>query len=142
MNQNDINQIVDELERRGFAPKYHPPEQKQSGRGGFFFLFLIIAALAGWAIFNQNDTPIQGNNTVIIQPTQEYIITELEAVILATSTPLVYPTAVLPTATTDYVQPMLQATLAGEWPRPITFEQYNACVANPDINPVCEDYLK
>lgn len=149
MNQNDIDRIVDELERRGHAPKYYPPE-KRSGGGGIIFVLLIFVGLGAWFIFNQPSAPIQGNNTPpIIQATNQYTITESEAVILATSTPLVYPTnTVAPTAVLLEVapatsaNPMLQATLAGEWPRPITFEQYNACVANPQINPVCEDYLK
>lgn len=150
MNQNDIDRIVDELERRGHAPKYYPPE-KRSGGGGIIFVLLIFVGLGAWFIFNQPSTPIQGNNTPpIIQATNQYTITESEAVILATSTALVYPTntlipatplsEIVPVATT--ANPMLQATLAGEWPRPITFEQYDMCVQNPDVNPVCEDYLK
>lgn len=51
-----------------------------------------------------------------------------------------------PTQTPVYVflkeSPMSEALAAGEWPRPITPQQYDQCVADPDVNPACADYLE
>lgn len=144
MNKQEINQIIKELEQRGYTVQYNPPPKQQHyGGGGNGVILLLIAGIVAfglWSIFSVQSQPIQGSTPVLIQPTLEYTITESEAVILATSTQIAYPT-VAPTITT-FIEPMLQATLAGEWPRPITPEQFEMCKINPNINPACEDYLK
>lgn len=138
MNKQEINQIIEELEQRGYTVQYNPPPKQQhygGGGNGLIFLFAIgIMVFGVWAIMNQQTTPIQG-----YEPTNSYVITESTAVILATSTQMAYPTNT-PFPTTPAVNPVLGAIK--EWTRPITPDQYNQCLANHNVNPACEDYLR
>lgn len=137
MNKQEIDQIIKELEQKGYTVQYNPPPRQhyRGGGNGMIFLFAIgIMVFGAWVIMNQQKHPIQG-----FEPTNSHVvITESPAIILATGTPIAYPTNT-PFPTVEVINPVLPVQ---EWPRPITLDQYNQCLANHNVNPACGDYLR
>lgn len=92
---------------------------------------------------NQVSAPIDpqtGVNAVIRVETEshnETIVVEAEPT--ATPYPTLTPTP-LPTATAIPTIEVVAQPIE-QWAMPITPQQYDLCVGNPDINPACQYYL-